>query len=99
MSQNEMFEKPQPLKREDLVRRAQALYTEVITLKEDLAELQAEFTYDKDDNKLGLSKSLVKTTMKIAEVHANNSFEKLLEKRYAQEEFEEEYKALTGYDD
>lgn len=98
-AQGEMFDRPQPLKREDLLNRAKALYTEIITLKEDLAELQAEFTYDKEDNKLGLSKSLVKSTMKIAEVYVANSFEKLLEKRYAQEEFEEDFKELTGYDD
>lgn len=98
-AQVEMFDRPQPLKREDLLNRAKALYTEIITLKEDLAELQAEFTYDKEDNKLGLSKSLVKSTMKIAEVYVANSFEKLLEKRYAQEEFEEDFKELTGYDD
>lgn len=99
MSQNEMFDKPQPLKRDDLLTRAAALYQEINTLKQDLAELQHEFTFDKEDNKLGLTKGLVKSTMKIAEVYAANSFEKLLEKRQAQEEFEEDYKVMTGYDD
>lgn len=98
MSQEEMFEKPKPKQKIDLYRRARVLESEILVLKEDLEQLKYDFTYDKDDNPLGLPKADVKTSMKIAQVDAANSFEKLLEKRYAQQEFEEEFKELTGYD-
>lgn len=99
MNQNEMFDKPQPMKRTDLLERAGVLYREINSKKAELEDLKLEFTFDKEDNKLGITKALVKATMKIAEVDACNTFEKLLEKRYAQEEFEEDFKELTGYDD
>ena len=97
--QGEMFDKPQPMKKEDLFRRARVLHNEILVLKQDLQELAHEFTFDKEDNKLGLTKGAVKTAIKAAEVDAAGAFEKLIEKRMAQEEFEAEYKELSGYDD
>lgn len=99
MSQNEMFDKPKPMQESELVARSRVLYSEILVLKEDLEQLKADFTFDKDDNALGLPKAVVKTAMKVAEIDAANSFEKLLDKRIAQQEFEEKFKELTGYDD
>ena len=97
MSQDEMFDKPKPMERTELVKRAKVLYGEILTLKEDLDQLKTDFTFDKDENPLGLPKSVVKTMMKIAEVDASNSFEKLVDKRLAQQEFETEFKEITDY--
>lgn len=99
MSQTEMYDKPQPLDAKDLQEQATALYNEINSAKAGLDALKVRFTFDKDDNKLGLTKAVVKTTVKIAEIDAANTFEKLLEKRYAQEEFEEAFKKATNYDD
>lgn len=84
--------------KKDLLKRAGVLYKEILVLEQDLEELALEFTFDKNDNKLGLPKADVKTVMKIAEVDAANSFEKLIDKRLAQEQFEEQFKEMTGYD-
>lgn len=99
MSQAEMYDKPQPLDSKDLQERATALHKEIIVAKGYLDDLKTEFTFDKEDNKLGLTKAVVKTTMKIAEIDAANSFEKLVDKRLQQEAFEEEFKKATNYDD
>lgn len=83
---------------ENLQQRAYNIYSEINQLKEDLVELADEFTYHKDDNPTGLEKATVKLTMKVAEVDATNSFEKLVEKRMEQQAFEAYYKQQTGYD-
>lgn len=98
MSQNEMFDKPKPMERAELLERATTIYREINDKKSELEDLKLDFTFEKEHNKLGLPKAIVKSTMKIAEVDAGNTFEKLVEKRLAQEEFEEDYKELTGYD-
>jgi len=94
-----MYDKPKPLAAKDLQTRATALYNDINKAKAAIDDLKVEFTFDKDDNKLGLTKSVVKTTVKIAEIDAANSFEKLVDKRMQQEAFEEEYKKATNYDD
>lgn len=54
----------------DLYRRAYQLGQELITLKEDLAELKGEFAYHKEFNKGGLDKGVVATTIKAAKAAA-----------------------------
>jgi hypothetical protein len=97
--QGELFDKPKPQEAKDLFRRGRILHNEILVLKEDLRTLADEFTYDKELNKLGLTKKIVKSTLKAAEVDAGNSFEKLVDKRMEQEEFEEYFKEISGYDD
>lgn len=83
--------------KEQLFTRAKVVQNEILVLKEDLEALAQEFTYCKDENVFGLDKKVVGKTIKAAGIDAANSFEKLVDKRLEQEEFEEFFKELTDY--
>lgn len=80
----------------DLYTRAKALYQEIVTLEQDLSALADEYTYQKDDNECGLEKSIVKATLKSAEVYVRNSVDKVEDKIVKEQEFLEFYKELSG---
>lgn len=71
----------------DLYNRAYQLAQELITLKEDLAELKNEFVYHKEFNKGGLDKGVVGVTIKAAKAKASQ--DNLKEKIEELEEIEE----------
>lgn len=82
---------------QQLFARGKVVQNEILLLQEDLKALAGEFTYCKDENVFGLDKKVVAKTIKAAGIDAANSFEKLVDKRLEQEEFEEFFKELTDY--
>lgn len=92
-----MTEVKQKQTAQQLFARGKVVQNEILLLQEDLKALAQEFTYCKDDNVFGLDKKVVGKTIKAAGIDAANSFEKLVDKRLEQEEFEEFFKELTEY--
>ena len=84
------------LSKESLYERSKALFNEIVTLEQDLAALGEEFTYQKNENELGLEKSVVKSTLKAAETYVRNSIDKEEDKIVKAKEFVEFYKEISG---
>lgn len=84
------------LSKESLYERSKALFNEIVTLEQDLAALGEEFTYQKNENELGLEKALVKSTLKAAETYVRNSIDKEEDKIVKAKEFVEFYKEISG---
>lgn len=84
------------LSKESLYERAKALFNEIVTLEQDLAALGEEFTYQKNENELGLEKAVVKSTLKAAETYVRNSIDKEEDKIVKAKEFVEFYKEISG---
>lgn len=87
------------LSKESLYERSKALFNEIVTLEQDLAALGEEFTYQKNENELGLEKAVVKSTLKAAETYVRNSIDKEEDKIVKAKEFIEFYKDISGYND
>lgn len=84
------------LSKESLYERSKALFNEIVTLEQDLAALGEEFTYQKNENELGLEKAVVKSTLKAAETYVRNSIDKEEDKIVKAKEFVEFYKEISG---
>lgn len=84
------------LSKESLYERAKALFNEIVTLEQDLAELGEEYTYVKNENELGIEKAVVKSTLKAAETYVRNSIDKEEDKIVKAKEFIEFYKEISG---
>ena len=84
------------LSKESLYERSKALFNEIVTLEQDLAALGEEFTYQKNENELGLEKAMVKSTLKAAETYVRNSIDKEEDKIVKAKEFVEFYKEISG---
>lgn len=91
-----MSECTKELTKENLFNRAKNIFTEVITLENDVDALIDEFTYDEDENPSGIDKKEVRAVVKAAEVHARNNVEKVEEKIAREQEFLELYRDLSG---
>jgi len=87
------------LSKESLYERSKALFNEIVTLEQDLAALGEEFTYQKNENELGLEKAVVKSTLKAAETYVRNSIDKEEDKIVKAKEFVEFYKEISGYNE
>lgn len=84
------------LSKESLYERSKALFNEIVTLEQDLAALGEEFTYQKNENELGLEKAVVRSTLKAAETYIRNSIDKEEDKIVKAKEFVEFYKEISG---
>ncbi len=84
------------LSKESLYERSKALFNEIVTLEQDLAALGEEFTYQKNENELGLEKAVVKSTLKAAETYVRNSVHKEEDKIIKAQEFIEFYREISG---
>lgn len=84
------------LSKESLYERSKALFHEIVALEQDLAALGEEFTYQKNENELGLEKAVVKSTLKAAETYVRNSIDKEEDKIVKAKEFVEFYKEISG---
>lgn len=82
--------------KENLFNRAKNVFTEVITLEQDVDALINEFTYDEDENPSGIDKKEVRAVVKAAEVYARNNVEKVEDKIAREQEFLELYRDLSG---
>lgn len=91
-----MSECTKELTKENLFNRAKNIFTEVITLENDVDALIDEFTYDEDENPSGIDKKEVRAVVKAAEVYARNNVEKVEEKIAREQEFLELYRDLSG---
>ena len=84
------------LSKESQYERSKALFNEIVTLEQDLAALGEEYTYQKNENELGLEKAVVKSTLKAAEVYVRNNIDKEEDKIVKAKEFVEFYKEISG---
>ena len=84
------------LTRENLFNRAKNVFTEVITLEQDVDALINEFTFDEEENPNGMDKKEVRAIVKAAEVYARNNVEKVEEKIAREQEFLDLYRDLSG---
>lgn len=84
------------LTKENLFNRAKNVFTEVITLEQDVDALINEFTFDEEENPNGMDKKEVRAVVKAAEVYARNNVEKVEEKIAREQEFLDLYRGLSG---
>lgn len=84
------------LTKENLFNRAKNVFTEVITLEQDVDTLINEFTFDEEENPNGMDKKEVRAVVKAAEVYARNNVEKVEEKIAREQEFLDLYRDLSG---
>ena len=84
------------LTKENLFNRAKNVFTEVITLEQDVDALIDEFTFDEEENPNGMDKKEVRAVVKAAEVYARNNVEKVEEKIAREQEFLDLYRDLSG---
>lgn len=84
------------LSKESLYERAKALFNEIVTLEQDLDALAEEYTYQKNENELGIEKAIVKSTLKAAEVYVRNNIDKEEDKIAKAKDFVEFYKEISG---
>lgn len=91
-----MSECTKELTKENLFNRAKNVFTEVITLEQDVDALINEFTFDEDENPSGIDKKEVRAVVKAAEVYARNNVEKVEEKIAREQEFLDLYRNLSG---
>lgn len=84
------------LSKESLYERSKALFNEIVTLEQDLDALAEEYTYAKNENELGIEKTIVKSTLKAAEVYVRNNIDKEEDKIAKAKDFVEFYKEISG---